>query len=236
MAGVVDALEAEWVQLGGSRSARRALRRWAQEHPVLDGFADLHELLDGRRKAGAAHALLGALAQLAADDELAARTLLHALMPGLVCLARDTGYDDPHALDELVSLAWERIRTYPATREGSVAANVLWDVRKRYRAHRSIEAPKHGLVAALAECGWAQVSDGRAAEDEAVDRVAFEEVMAAGRAGAVSAPALALVVRSRYLGEPLDEIAREQQVRRVVVQQRRWRAERALRRHVPLAG
>ena len=31
-------------------------------------------------------------------------------------------------------MAWERIRTYPAGRRGSVAANVLFDVRKRYRA------------------------------------------------------------------------------------------------------
>jgi hypothetical protein len=41
----------------------------------------------------------------------------------------------------MVSLAWERIRTYPTTRHGSVAGNVLLDVRKRYRAHRVIDAP-----------------------------------------------------------------------------------------------
>ena len=37
---------------------RRIIRSWA-------GFTNLHELLDGRRKAGAAHGLLGALAQVA---------------------------------------------------------------------------------------------------------------------------------------------------------------------------
>jgi hypothetical protein len=52
------------------------------------------------------------------------------------------GYDDPAAIEEMVSLTGERIRTYPARRRGSVAANVFLDVRPRYRAHRLIEAPR----------------------------------------------------------------------------------------------
>ena len=68
--------------------------------------------------------------------------LLEALLPGLVRLAGITGYDDPAAIEEIVSLAWERIRTYPPGHWGSVAANVLLDVRKRYRAHCLIWAPR----------------------------------------------------------------------------------------------
>jgi hypothetical protein len=45
-------------------------------------------------------------------------------VPGLACLSSSTGNDDPTTIDELVSLAWERIRTYPASRRGSVLANV----------------------------------------------------------------------------------------------------------------
>lgn len=63
--------------------------------------------------------------RLAPVDAIAARAVLQALLRGLTQLAATTGYDDPAAFDELVLLAWERIRTYPGTRCGSVAANVL---------------------------------------------------------------------------------------------------------------
>jgi len=110
--------------------------------PRAARLADLDGLLERRRDDRAAPAALRALAVLAPGDDLAARTLLQALLPGLVRLAGTVGYDDPTAIEEMVSLAWERIRTYPAGRRGSVAANVSFDARKRYRAHRLIEAPR----------------------------------------------------------------------------------------------
>jgi hypothetical protein len=116
------------------------LEQWSIAHPALRGMADLDALLERRRDDQAAPAILRALAVLAPGDALAARTVLQALLPGLVRLAGMVGYDEPAAIE--VSLAWERIRTYPARRRGSVAANVLFDVRKRYRAHRLIEAPR----------------------------------------------------------------------------------------------
>jgi hypothetical protein len=67
--------------------------------------------------------------------------LLPALVPGLARLSSLAGNDDPSAIDEMVSLGRERIRTYPTTRRGSVAGNVLLDVRKRYRGHCLIEVP-----------------------------------------------------------------------------------------------
>ena len=70
---------------------------------------------------------------LATADELAARTLLQALLPGIVSFARRSAVGDPSvAIGEMVSIAWERIRTYPLHRPGSVAANVLWDTRSCY--------------------------------------------------------------------------------------------------------
>jgi hypothetical protein len=109
-------------------------------------------------------------------DDLAARTLLQALLPGLVRLAGMVGYDDPAAIEEMVSLAWERIGTYPAGRRGSVAANVLFDVRKRYRAHGRIDAPRSPDTAEI------QVTPtSRSPEDEALARVLFEQLIAAQR-------------------------------------------------------
>ena len=141
MSHTLMSLDAEWRQLARSGRARRALRQWSIAHPVLRGLPDLDGLLERRRDDHAAPAILRALAVLAPGDDLAAPTLLQALLPGLVRLAGIAGYDDPAAIEELVSLAWERIRTYPAGRRGSVAANVLFDVRKRYRA-RLIDAPR----------------------------------------------------------------------------------------------
>jgi hypothetical protein len=96
--------------------ARRALRQRSIAHPVLRGLPDLDGLLERRRDDHAASAILRALAVLAPGDDLAARTLLQALLPGLVRLAGIAGYDDPAAIEELVSPAWERIHTYPAGR------------------------------------------------------------------------------------------------------------------------
>ncbi|MDP9418958.1 MAG: hypothetical protein M3P53_02220, partial [Actinomycetota bacterium] len=136
-------LAREWAELDRSPTATAALERWRKEEPAVAGLSSLSAVLRERRAHPAkAPAILAALARLASGDALAARALLHAMVPGLLKLASTTFADDPLAFDEFVSLAWERIRTYPTSRPGSVAANVIWDVRKRYCEHRSIEEPE----------------------------------------------------------------------------------------------
>jgi hypothetical protein len=229
MATTLEELDREWSELATSPRARRALIRWANDHPALAGLRDLDELLANRRDNTRAPALLGALAALAPNDELAARTLLQALVPGLARLSSLTGNDDPAAIDEMVSLGWERIRTYPTTRRGSVAGNVLLDVRKRYRKHRLIEVP------ASLELTGDPEDDACTPEDEVLGRLLIEELEAAEREGVVSAPVLRLILRTRLGGESLGEVATELQVAPHVLCQRRWRAEQRLRK-LPLAG
>jgi hypothetical protein len=146
MARTATVLGDEWAALSAGDRARRTLEVWQEEHSEFAGLECLGEPLERRRQPKAAAQLLAVLARLAPVDVIAARALLQALLPGLTRLAATTGYDDPAAFEEVVSLAWERILTYPATRCGSVAANVLWDVRKRYRRHREIEAPRNEAV------------------------------------------------------------------------------------------
>ena len=129
-----------------------------------------------------------------------------------------------------MSLAWERIRTYPSTRHGSVAANVLLDVRKRYRKHRLIEAP-----AASLRIDGEPADDGCSPEDEVLGRLLIEELAEAQRDGVITARALGVILRTRIGGERLAEVAAEQKVDPQVLCQRRWRAERRLRT-LPLAG
>src|SRR4029450_3058970 len=125
---------------------------------------------------------------------------------------------------------WERIRTYPARRRGSAAANVLFDVRKRYRAHRLMDAPR-SLDTEEIEVK----ATSRSPEDEALARVLFEQLMAAQRDERVLRDgALRLVLRTRLAGEPLTEVARREKLPLSVLAQRRWRAECRLRR-LPLA-
>ncbi len=230
MTPILEELDREWSELATSPRARRALIRWSNSHAALVGQHDLADVMRARRKAADAPGLLLALAALAPNDELAARTLLQALLPGLVCMSSATASDDPAAMEEMVSLAWERIRTYPTTRHGSVAANVLLDVRKRYRKHRLIEAPTGSL-----QIDGEPADDGCSPEDEVLGRLLVEALADAQRDGVVSPGAMGVILRTRIGGERLAELAAEQNVEPQVLCQRRWRAERRLR-SLPLAG
>ncbi|MGH3849009.1 MAG: hypothetical protein ACRDRT_04790 [Pseudonocardiaceae bacterium] len=144
-------------------------------------------------------------------------------MPGLVKMASTCCSDDPAAIDELLSLAWVRIRTYPVRRPGPVAANVLMDVRKRYREHRAIEAPD-GTWVAMEPAGIEP-----SAEDVVLGRCAIGDLIAAERDGVIDIVALGLILRTRVDGVSLELAAAEQEstVRRANCI--RWRAEHRLR-------
>jgi DNA-directed RNA polymerase specialized sigma24 family protein len=228
---VLANLDSEWRHVARGGSGRRALQRWAAVHPALGGARDLGGLLERRRASAAGPAILAALAQLAPSDELAARTLLQALLPGLVRLARTTAADDPEAIDEMVSLAWERIRTYPPGRTGPVAANVVLDVRKCYRRYRRRSAIRAVDLATMAGTSrW----HGRPAEDEALDRLSMNEWLERQRA-LVGQRCYRAVVRTGVLGLSLAEHAAEEDTTVNVIYQRRWRAMQRMR-PLPLAG
>lgn len=243
MSAVLNGLDAEWRRLARSPQARRALIRWRVTHPAFVGVDDFDQLLDRRQKdPDAAQELLSALATLAPDDELAARVLLQAMVPGLVRLSLTAGYGDWDSLDEMLALAWERIRTYPTTRHGSVAANVQWDVRKQYRRHCEVDQPfrrhhrdpvtDHSAPQtdeAIAERLTATPS----AEDEALERLALDDLVGVlvdcQRQGVISEPVLRLIVQTRIVGEPITEVAARSGANRNTLTAQRFRAERRLR-------
>lgn len=230
MRSVLDVLDNEWRELSRSPRARRSLRRWGPKQPALAGFQDLDDLLAGRFAGpGAAQAILLGLARLAPGDELAARTLLQALVPGIVKLATTKDRDDPMAREELVALAWVRIRTYPTTRFGDVAANVLRDAQKSYRTHRKIEAPRSLEL-------WKRDEESSpSAEDDAMSQLMLDELMEAKSRGLATDKGLSLVLRTRVADIPLKRIAAEEGVEVHALIMRRWREEQRLR-CLPLAG
>jgi hypothetical protein len=226
----LTALDREWNELCRSTASSIAPTRWRQQEPALGGAATLDDVLRERRADAAAPAILAALARLAADDELAARTLLQALLPGLVKMASTCCSDDPAALEELVSLAWERIRTYPVSRSGPVAANVIMDVRKRYREHRMIDAPGGN---------WPDVPPAGvepSAEEVALGRCAIGDVISAKRQGVIDGLALALILRTRVDGVTLELAAAEHDATVRQANCIRWRAERRLRPVLSMAS
>ena len=122
------ALDQEWASLGTSRAARTALKRWSAAEPVLAGFDSPAQVValcqrrDDRQRSGE---LLGAMLRLA-DQELAARTVLQAVLPSLAARAwrgarwaRVKGERLEDAVEELnaelLVAALERIRELAGT-------------------------------------------------------------------------------------------------------------------------
>lgn len=226
MAQILQSLNKEWSAIADSPAARRALMRWSASHPVLVPASNLDDVIALGYRPREGHEIRRALAKLAPTDHLAARTLLQELLGGLCRLAQRVGRDDD-AVDDIVGLAWERIRTYPSHRPGSVSGNVLLDVRKRYR--RQHECTQLGRIA----CCAAQLEP--SAEDQVLHAAFFEELGAVSADVGVSGQALDTILRSRVGGESMADLAAEQQVPVKVLWHRRWRAEARLR-ELPLAS
>lgn len=226
---ILERLDAQWPGLARSPEALRALSRWANDDDVFAGMRDLDDVLRCRRNPHIANDVHRVLARRAASEELAGRTLLQILLPGLVRIVGTCGHNDPDAPDELVAFAWERICTYPATREGSVAANVILDVRKQYVKLR--KGDRIATVRRLRE----SPSQESLPEDQVLAVLQFEEIRDACQRGLVNAVALEAIVRTRIEGELLSVVAAERGFTTEVMCQRRWRAEQCLR-SLPLAS
>lgn len=226
---ILEKLDAQWPVLARSPEARRALIRWANDHDVFAGMHDLHDVLRCRRNPKLANEVHLILARRAATEELAGRTLLQILLPGLVRIVGTNGHNDPDAPDELVAFAWERICTYPETRQGSVAANVILDVRKRYVKLR--QGDPNVAVTRVRE----SASQESLPEDQVLAILQLEEIRDARRRGLVSSVAFDAIVRTRIDGDALSVVAAERGFTTEVMCQRRWRAEQRLR-SLPLAS
>lgn len=227
------ALDRDWALLCRSPEAAAALAQWS-ETPELrcPDFDTLVERIWRANKADA-DAALRELARRAPTETLAARVVLQALRPGLRNLGRRMAlggaFDDVD--HHLVAIAWEVIRTYPADRRPtSVAANILWDVRKRYV--RSAAADTHTVPLECAAAEGAAVEP--SAENVAIDaepaslRRAHARLRAAVDAGVISPRSAAVVWRTRIQDYDETQVAAELGVNVRTMQRRRQRAERTL--------
>lgn len=130
-------LDHDWCHQASRPRSRQALRHWADTQPALSPFSDLDQMLVHVHRRGhpaTSDRVLAALASLAPADDLAARALLQALLPGLKALTHSFGWRGDHeeTAATVVAACWERIRTYPIERRPRrIAANILLDTRQR---------------------------------------------------------------------------------------------------------
>lgn len=221
---IFTVLDQEWRHFSASGQASVALARWRKVEPALATLDTVDDVLSLRRDPQRANEVLGMLVSRSGRDRVAARVVLQALMPGLVRLAVLYGRADPETTaGDLVAIAWVRICSYPTQRIGSVAANLLFDIRKQLLAERE---PMGDLPASDAVVS---------AEDTVIDGLFVEELAHAEATGVIAEGAADLIMQTRVDGHPVVELATRRGVSAHGLVQRRLRAEKRLRDHLEVA-
>lgn len=231
------ALSREWEHVCRGRHARASWARWAEGSPGLCLLDDLEDAVAHCRQRGPhAGEVLGALARNAAVDELAARALLQAVLPGLARVSRrawreelsDWLWESLEEVDQLVlSTAYGVIRAL-APDTPWVAARVVDGTWQRLR---SVMAARARWADHRTEIEAARL-DERPAPEGLRGRSAGEE-LAAVLSEALERDVLDpfdawLVYRSRAEEHSLARLQAEVGVERHVLGERRARAEQAL--------
>jgi hypothetical protein len=155
--GLVGALNDEWGRLVADPSHRSSVAGWRCQVSALAPFADLAAILDGATNRVEGEVLNGLLLLARSGDQLAARTVLQAMLGPLVRLARRTvGYADgdlEESLSRAVEAAWRVIRNYPRDRACRPVDGISLDVLAALTGggrHGTVEVPV-GLPADLGE-------------------------------------------------------------------------------------
>lgn len=231
MPQLLDQLHDEWLHLARSPRAVGTLAEWAAD-PALSGFSDLEEVVAEIQRRGRpteSDRILLALLHRAAIDNLAAQIVLQALMPGLKSLMsayRLTG-DPEEVATAVIEAAFERIRRYPCDRRPSrVAANLLQDTRQvLWRdacRERRLRLATHPLTEPTISAVTSAQRD-RSSTAEFIDLVAE-----AVRLGKVRPCGARLILLTRILDVPIEELAEESGTKALTLRKRRQRAEAAL--------
>jgi hypothetical protein len=224
------ALAADWARIERSQATLAALRRWQDCEPALAGLATMADLVAEVEQRGCparSDAMLAVLARLAADDDLAARTLLQLLLPGAKALCRRLWWlgDQEERAAAVVGALYERIRTYPwQRRPARIAANLLADTGQQLRRaarHRLAEVP-------LPELAEEALPDSRAGSASEATEELVELLGWAATSGALSRAQVRLIGQTRVADTPFHELGRLEGLGAHTIRRRRQRAERQL--------
>jgi hypothetical protein len=226
-------LDTEWARLVRSPAARQALRRWAVDD-ALARAESLDEILRRRRDPDRSGAVMTALASRAAHDDVAARTLLQAMLPGLVRMGADTARrlgPGAEVMSDVCACAWMVIRSYPTHRPSSVATNIVMDTRYALLRLHSVRETPH----ALDRTGGGGVAD--SAEADAFSTVLAADIVDAACArGVISRRAADVVIETRLGDRPMCQLLGRVPGSQTTLWRLRERAELDLRNDLALAG
>jgi hypothetical protein len=226
----LDQLDDEWTALRRSLTGRRAVAAWADD-PTLGNFMDLDAVVEGIQRRGqpeGSDRILLALLRRADSDNVAARTVLQALMPGLKALMatyRWSGSREDVAT-AVIEAAFERIRHYPCQRRPArVAANLLHDTRQTLwrdaRRERRLPIASEPLTDRIRERPTPLPDT--TATDELVDLVCH-----AVRDAKLPAQGARLILLTQVLDVPVEDLAGETGDKSQTIRKRRRKAESLL--------
>jgi DNA-directed RNA polymerase specialized sigma24 family protein len=273
---VFDALDNEWTHLSDSARLRNATRRWAATDPGFGGLTSPDLILAAGRdltdyeRVGAVTLALTRIASDAPesaatgmshgkpesdpDQDLAARLLVHILLPGLRALCGRSRWmhqlPDGGSLwlladrEECAAIALELlisgIRGYHwRSRRGPANLNLLNDVRTRLtRQVTHARAGDHPLrLSGPDDNALAEIPASTGPDEHLLYTEALIDLLRwALRAGVLSADAVRLIARTRIADHSPDELADEFGIAAASVRRRRQRAEATLAEAARTAG
>ncbi|MFN2506396.1 MAG: hypothetical protein ABR540_19645 [Acidimicrobiales bacterium] len=178
MAKLFRDLQRTWERDGAGPDARAALARWAEAQPPLAAYTSPAALVAAahHRDAEEAKALVEALTEKAATDAWAARTVLHALLPGLAAMSREhldmvgparEPFGDVDDLDHfVVSTAYERIAEVASEVPRYRLRTVLDSTWSRPRTHAEAHRRDHDRRVDVDDLPGGQPAPARSAAEE----------------------------------------------------------------------
>ena len=223
-ASVFTNLDDEWAQISHRRRSQQTYDRWAQAQPQLPCPASLGDLIAVLHASTPSQSdpILKVLVGMAGHDELAARTTLQAVLPGVRrCVSGVGGKRIDVKDNESIALtaAWQMITCYPIERRPRhIAANIVLDARqaihstrvRRLQDQNREQSVMPGFVHPAVEL-----------VEVLTDAVALQIISAADAQ---------LIVASRIDDEPLEDLANVECTTYGAIRTRRLRAEQRLRR------
>jgi excisionase family DNA binding protein len=215
LSDICASLTAEWDTIASRPPARRTCQSWAQRCAALGGFGSPAEVVATINRLGdpvTSCALLSDLLVLAAEDRLARRAVLQAVLPGLHQVARRRWrrasprgpWGSQHeVLVDSVGSGWHMITIHSGRRYERPSAVIMRGVEgqlrrthDRWRTESSNTLALSNLVVEPCDPAWSPEAQ------------AIEFIAAAARAGILTRTEAAILTMSGVLGHPVVQAAR----------------------------
>jgi DNA-directed RNA polymerase specialized sigma24 family protein len=199
------ALILEWQGTAERLAARRAATRWAEQSPLLAGYRSPAQIVAAIHQAGdpdRSCRLLSELLAIAAGDDLAARAVLGAIVPGLRravrrrwsnAATRGPWQSEQDLAADALGAAWEAIHRHRGQRHPRPAAVIIRHVEGTLRRDHRRWCRHAVAIVPLAETLASEVSlsegQARTPEEQSVTLIAE-----AARAGVIDPTDAALLL------------------------------------------